>query len=86
MWKESPLNGVVTPLFSCHLSFLILLSFLSLCLSVPTFQARNIAVCVEFRDSDEEDAQPLKVNYLLTLTNNHEHTQTLFVVCVLLAR
>jgi len=25
-------------------------------------QARNIAVCVEFRESDEEDAQPLKVN------------------------
>lgn len=27
----------------------------------PPFQARNIAVCVEFRDSDEADAKPLKV-------------------------
>lgn len=27
----------------------------------PPFQARNIAVCVEFRDSDEADARPLKV-------------------------
>lgn len=27
----------------------------------PLFQARNIAVCVEFRDSDEADARPLKV-------------------------
>ncbi len=25
------------------------------------FQARNIALCLEFRDSDEEDALPLKV-------------------------
>lgn len=29
--------------------------------SSPPFQARNIAVCVEFRDSDEADARPLKV-------------------------
>lgn len=27
----------------------------------PPFQARNIAVCVEFRDSDEADGRPLKV-------------------------
>lgn len=27
----------------------------------PPFQARNIAVCLEFRDSDEVDARPLKV-------------------------
>lgn len=25
------------------------------------FQARNIAVCIEFRDSDEADSRPLKV-------------------------
>lgn len=29
---------------------------------VPPAQARNIAVCIEFRDSDEDEAQPLKVH------------------------
>ena len=32
----------------------------------PTFvcsvQARNIAVCIEFKDSDEDEARPLKVH------------------------
>lgn len=41
---------------------------LSLC--IACLQARNIAVCVEFRDSDEEDALPLKArcslrNYII---------------------
>lgn len=36
---------------------------LSLC--IVCLQARNIAVCVEFRDSDEEDALPLKASYSL---------------------
>lgn len=29
-------------------------------LSAP-FQARNIAVCIEFKDSDEDGARPLRV-------------------------
>jgi hypothetical protein len=29
--------------------------------SAFTLQARNLAVCVQFRDSDEEGASPLKV-------------------------
>lgn len=33
--------------------------FFSLC---ACLQARNIAVCIEFRDSDDEDAVSLKVN------------------------
>ncbi len=31
------------------------------CSCLLWFQARNIALCLEFRDSDEEDALPLKV-------------------------
>ncbi len=29
---------------------------------VSPFQARNIAVFIEFKDSDEDEAQPLKVH------------------------
>lgn len=36
-------------------------SHLSLTSPLVRPQARNIAVCIEFRDSDEEDAAPLKV-------------------------
>jgi len=46
--------------FSLSLSVALSLS-LSLSLSVSLLQARNIAVCIEFKDSDEEDAQPMKV-------------------------
>ncbi|XP_042372255.1 dedicator of cytokinesis protein 9-like [Plectropomus leopardus] len=31
--------------------------------SVSSLQARNIAVCIEFKDSDEDEAQPVKCIY-----------------------
>ncbi|RXN33480.1 dedicator of cytokinesis 9 isoform X2 [Labeo rohita] len=40
-------------------------------------KARNIAVCVEFRESDEEDAQPLKIKIELP-TQLHEKHHLLF--------
>lgn len=33
--------------------------------SCPQWQARNIAVCIQFRDSDDEGAAPLKVSCLI---------------------
>lgn len=37
-------------------------------------QARNIAVCVEFRDSDEDDALPLKARSNLLQTSLYKPT------------
>lgn len=37
------------------------LSFPLTSFSYIPLQARNIAICIEFKDSDEEDSQPLKV-------------------------
>lgn len=47
--------------------------FFSLC---ARLQARNIAVCIEFRDSDEEDAVSLKVNPNLLTADSLEINPT----------
>lgn len=46
------------------------LYILAFCPLLPFFswnmlQARNIAICIEFKDSDEEDSQPLKVCFFM---------------------
>lgn len=56
----------VTPAFS---------SFFS---SVSSLQARNIAVCIEFKDSDEDEAQPLKVHLCYVYKNLNTVTDTRF--------
>lgn len=38
------------------------LTFLLCSICFFPLQARNIAVCIEFKDSDEDEAQPLKVH------------------------
>lgn len=39
-------------------------------------QARNIAICIEFKDSDEEDSQPLKVCLFYTYTTH------IYIICI----
>lgn len=41
----------------------------------PQHQARNIAVCIQFRDSDDETAAPLKVSCVICckMQNATEH-------------
>lgn len=41
----------------------------------PQHQARNIAVCIQFRDSDDEAAAPLKVSCVIrcSMRNVTEH-------------
>lgn len=41
------------------------------CVFITHLQARNIAVCVEFKDSDEDKAQQLKVYLHKTLCSSH---------------
>lgn len=67
----------------CWGLLLFLLSYIFF--SYIPLQARNIAICIEFKDSDEEDSQPLKVCLFYTYTHIHNmhiyYISLFYIIC-----